>query len=106
MPQQPLVAITLSGEGQPDLGTVLVGERKGADGKTEYTAMKAGGTTVFTARDYLVTRLNKKADAFIEKAVTPGAPAAGAIPQVVVPVGTPGGVVGGDDEPMDAEGEE
>jgi uncharacterized protein DUF4340 len=103
---QPLVVITLFGDGQQEIGTVLLGEHKSADGKTEYTAMKAGGTTVFQVRDYTVTRLNKKADAFIEKAVTPGvAPAA--------PAGLPPGAAVGDeegagDEPMDldAEGEE
>jgi len=75
---QPKVAITLYGDGQQEIGTVLLGERAATEGKTEHTAMKAGGTTVFLVRDYLTTRLNKKPDGFVEKVVTPGAPSAAA----------------------------
>jgi hypothetical protein len=70
------LTVTLFGKDEQEIGRVLFGERPGGEGKVDHTAMQAGGPTVYLVRDYLVTRLNKTKDAFVEKA--PGAtPAAG-----------------------------
>jgi hypothetical protein len=100
---QPLLKATVVGEGDKPVGTVLAGSRQTADGKKEYTAMIAGGPTVFLVRDYLFTRLDKHPQDFVEKptptigAATPGTP-------VVQSEDEPeeGGV---EDEPPDTGGE-
>jgi hypothetical protein len=47
-------------EGQP-IGTVLAAKHD-----TKYYAMRAGGQTVYEARDYMYTRLDKQQDDFVE----------------------------------------
>jgi hypothetical protein len=84
--EQPAAAISVYGDDQKEIGTVLLGQRQTSDGKTEHTAMKAGGTTVFVVREYQVSQLDKKPDAFVEKPAPTGAPA-------ITPVGTPGGEI-------------
>jgi hypothetical protein len=61
----PLLALTVVGEENATVGTVLLGQRETAEAK-EYAAMTAGGPTVFLVRDYLVTRLNKQLQDFVE----------------------------------------
>jgi len=63
----PLLTITLSGAKDAKLGTILVGRRQSSDNKTEYTAMTAGGGTVFLLREYQFTRLDKPAAAFLQQ---------------------------------------
>ena len=65
---QPLLALTVYGEAGKAIGTVLLAPRPGGEAKKEYTAMLEGGPTVFLVRDYLFTRLNKKADDFVDPA--------------------------------------
>jgi len=76
----PSLTISLTGEGGKPLGTLLIGTRPAGEGQSEYTAMAANGQTVFVVRDYLMKRLFKKPDAFLEKPTpapgTPGPPAA------------------------------
>jgi len=70
---QPSLKLTVVGDNAKPVGTVLVGEVKGGEGKKNYAAMKEGGSTVFLIRDYLVTRLNKQPQDFIEQPTpTPG----------------------------------
>ncbi len=63
----PLLSITLSGAKDAKIGTVLLGRHDTEAKKTEYTAMAAGGDTVFLLRDYLFTRLDKPATAFVQQ---------------------------------------
>ncbi len=104
----PLLSLTIVGEGGKPVGTVLLAEHQTADAKKEYTAAAEGGPTVFRVRDYLVTRLNKQPQEFIETpTATPGAttPAAvsGAAPAAEEPEGNApdeemdGGDAGGDE---------
>ena len=79
--EPPSLTVTLTGEGSQEIGTVLIGKRPSGEGQSEYTAMAGGGSTVFVARDYLVKRLEKKADAFVEKPTpVPGTPRVGGPP--------------------------
>ncbi|HUI27566.1 MAG TPA: DUF4340 domain-containing protein [Candidatus Kryptonia bacterium] len=71
----PTLSISLRGANDAALGTVLVGRRQPEPNKTEYTAMAAGGDTVFLLRDYLFTRLDKQQKDFLEQP-TPAAAAA------------------------------
>ena len=72
----PALTIALTGDGGKPLGTLLIGSRQTADGQSEHTAMAGDGQTVFVVRDYLVKRLFKKPDAFIEQPTPgPGTPA-------------------------------
>jgi len=69
------------GEANAPVGTVLVAERSLADGKKEYPTMVEGGSTVYTIRDYVFTRLDKQRSQFIVQprpTVGPGTPAAAA----------------------------
>ncbi len=80
---QPLLTVTVTGADGKAVGTILLGEHQNADGKKEYAAMTAGGPTVFLIRDYLVTRLNKQPQDFIEVPTpTPGAATPTAISSV------------------------
>jgi len=70
---QPLLTLTVIGEDQKPIGMVRIAERPSAEGKKEYAAMTEGGHTVFLIHDYVVTRLNKQAQDFVEKPTpTPG----------------------------------
>lgn len=72
----PALTIALTGEGVKPLGTLLIGTRQTAAGPPEHTAMAGDGQTAFVVRDYLVKRLFKKPDAFLEKPTAgPGTPA-------------------------------
>lgn len=69
----PQLTVTVNGADGAALGTLLIGSRQAESGEPEHTAMAGGGTTVFTVRDYLVKRLFKKPDAFLERPTpTPG----------------------------------
>jgi hypothetical protein len=69
---QPLLTVSVLGEGNTAVGTALLGTHD-KDGKKEYTAMLQGGPTVFLVRDYLFTRLDKQPQDFIEKPPAPTA---------------------------------
>jgi hypothetical protein len=76
----PLLTLTVVGEDGKPIGTILLAEHQAEGAKKEYTAMREGGPTVFRVRDYLVTRLNKTPEAFVELPTpTPG----GATPTAV-----------------------
>jgi hypothetical protein len=60
----PQLTATLVGADGTALGAVLLGTRE-ANGTTEYTAMRRGGSTVFLVREYLFTRLNKQPSDFL-----------------------------------------
>jgi len=64
---QPTLTLTVLAEDGKPVGSVLVGQSSGQAEKKEYAAMAAGGPVVFLVRDYLITRLNKQAQDFIEK---------------------------------------
>ncbi len=86
---QPLLTITIIGEENKPIGTVLMSTRQADNAKNEYTATTQGGQTVFLVRDYLYTRLDKQPKDFIEK------------PTPTVS-GTPGAILApGADEPED-----
>ena len=71
----PQLSATLVGADGKPLGGVLLGTRE-ANGATEYTAMRSGGTTVLLVREYLFTRLNKQPSDFLVQATPlPGAAA-------------------------------
>jgi Domain of unknown function (DUF4340) len=91
---QPLLALTLFGEENKPVGTVLLGSRE-KDGKKEYTAMLEGGPTVFLVRDYLFTRLDKQPKDFVEKPPTP-----------TVGPGTPAPQAAASDDESDVEGDD
>jgi hypothetical protein len=92
---QPLVTLTVFGENNQKIGAVLLAPRPGDEGKKEYIGMAEGGPTVFLVRDYLITRLNKQAQDFIQQ------------PTPTVGSGTPAAAVntesGADEEPADDE---
>ena len=76
---QPLLTLTVFGDKQQKIGAVLLAPRPGGEGKKEFTGMAEGGPTVFLVRDYLVTRLNKQAQDFVQQPTpTLGANAAAA----------------------------
>lgn len=77
---QPLLKLTVVGEGDKPIGTVLLSSRAGEAGKNDYTAMAEGGQVVFLVRDYLFTHLDKQPGDFIEKP-TPTAGGAPPIPE-------------------------
>lgn len=99
---QPLLALTVVGDDGKPVGTVLIAERPSTEGKKEFAAMTEGGHTVFLVRDYLVTRLNKQPQDFVEKP-TPTVNA-GATPPAAALGGDQGAPVG--DEPLGDEGGE
>lgn len=68
----PQLRFSLSGAGGKPIGTILLAPRPGDEGKNEYVGMAEGGPTVFLVRDYVITRLNKKADDFVEKPAAAG----------------------------------
>jgi hypothetical protein len=55
------------GEDKQKRGAVLLAPRPGDEGKKEFTGMSEGGPTVFLVRDYLITRLNKQAQDFVQQ---------------------------------------
>jgi Domain of unknown function (DUF4340) len=87
----PDLLITLTDkDGQP-IGTLLAAKHD-----SKYYAMRAGTETVFEARDYMYTRLDKQRADFVQSAK----PAAGGpAPTAVTPPGSDGGL--GDSAPMD-----
>ena len=106
---KPLLSLTIVGEDSKPIGTIVLGEHQTEDAKKEYTAMTESGPTVFLVRDYLVTRLNKQGQDFIEVPTpTPGAatptainnPAPGGEPEFNEGEGDGGGgdAVGGDEQ--------
>src|SRR5262249_56484267 len=101
-----LLTYTVLGEDKKNLGTVLISEHQASEGKKDYYAMAQGGPTVFLIRDYLLTRLNKQGQDFVEK---PTPTPVGATPTIPVfqggaqPEDEPMGEV--EDEPADG-GEE
>jgi len=92
---QPLLKISVIGDENKPLGSILLAQRPSEEGKKEYAAMTENGPTVFLVRDYLITRLNKTAQDFIEKPTPPpGTP----------PVPAPAALRGGEpaeNEPLD-----
>jgi hypothetical protein len=79
--QQPLLHITVVGrEGQP-LGEIRVGQVTNEQGTKDYYAQGSSAPTVFKLRDYVVTRLQKQPQDFVEKPTpTPGAATPTAVP--------------------------
>lgn len=74
---QPLLTVTVFGEQNKPVGTVLIASRQTDSAKKDFTAMTQGGPTVFLIRDYLYTRLDKQPQDFIEKpkpTAVPGTP--------------------------------
>lgn len=70
---KPLLTIRLFGSQNQELGDLRIGVATTEQGSKEYYAMGSKAATVFKVRDYLVTRLNKSAQDFIEKPTpTPG----------------------------------
>lgn len=70
---KPLLTIRLFGSENQELGDLRIGVATTEQGTKEYYAMGSKAATVFKVRDYLVTRLNKSAQDFIEKPTpTPG----------------------------------
>lgn len=70
---KPLLTIRLFGSENQELGDLRIGVVTTEQGTKEYYAMGSKAATVFKVRDYLVTRLNKSAQDFIEKPTpTPG----------------------------------
>lgn len=70
---KPLLTIRLFGSENQELGDLRIGVATTEQGTKEYYAMSSKAATVFKVRDYLVTRLNKSAQDFIEKPTpTPG----------------------------------
>jgi hypothetical protein len=104
---QPLLTVTVFGDENRPLGTVLLASRQAEASKKEYTAMAQGGQTVFLVRDYLYTRLDKQPQDFIEKpAATPGTPTAqftGAEEPEEEPAEDEGAGADQDEEPPGAE---
>ncbi len=70
--ESPMLTVTLSGENNTPVGTILIGEHKPENGTAEYYGKSSAAHTVYKLRDYAVTRLNKTAKDFVEPA-TPGA---------------------------------
>jgi hypothetical protein len=71
----PHLSVAFTAEEGKSSGTVLIGEHKNDQGAKEYFAMAAGGPSVFKIRDFLITRLNKQAQDFVESPTpTPGGP--------------------------------
>ena len=102
---QPSLALTVIGDNQQKLGTLLLAPRPNAEGKKEFTGMAEGAPTVFLVRDYLMTRLNKQAQDFIQQptpTVGAGTPASPAAPAAQVQQPPEGDAV--EDEPV-GEGE-
>jgi hypothetical protein len=80
---QPLLTVSVFGADAKVLGAAFIGAYE-KDGKREYSAMLAGGTTVLLVRDYVFTRLDKQAKDFIEKPPAPTlAPGSAAAPAAV-----------------------
>jgi len=70
---KPLLTIRLFGAENQELGEIRIGVATTEQGTKEYYALGSKAATVFKVRDYLVTRLNKSAQDFIEKPTpTPG----------------------------------
>jgi len=85
---QPLLTLTVLGDNKQPVGTVLLAPRPSNEAKKEFTGMREGGPTVYLVRDYLVTRLNKQAQDFVQQPTPtagPGAPAAAAPPAEAEP---------------------
>ena len=72
---QPLLTVTVFGDQNKPVGTVLMASRQSDSAKKDLTAMTQGGDTVFLVRDYLYSRLDKQPQDFIEKPKPTGAPA-------------------------------
>ncbi|TMA59593.1 MAG: DUF4340 domain-containing protein [Deltaproteobacteria bacterium] len=64
----PDLRITLTDKDGQAIGTIV-----GAKHDAKYYVMKAGGQTVYEARDYMYTRLDKKSGDFVEAEQKPGA---------------------------------
>ncbi|GIW43161.1 MAG: hypothetical protein KatS3mg077_0443 [Candidatus Binatia bacterium] len=72
---KPMLTLRLVGPQQEELGVIRIGVVTTEQGSKEYFASGSRTPTVFKVRDYLVTRLNKSAQDFIEKPTpTPGGP--------------------------------
>jgi hypothetical protein len=98
----PELRITLTDKDNQPIGTLLAAKH---DGK--YYAMRAGTETVFEARDYMYTRLDRQRADFVVGAK----PAAGSLPpRAITPPGDEGGLGDdlppGDDAPADDGDEE
>jgi hypothetical protein len=100
----PLLTLTVVGDENKPVGTVLLASRETDASKKDYTAMTQGGQTVFRVRDYLYTRLDKQPQDFVEK---PKATAAPGTPNAQVSGADEAGDEAAEDEPADADqGEE
>ncbi len=66
--QEPMLKISVYDDGGTKLATILAGQRSEED-KQEVFAMAEEGNTVFTLRDYVFDRVNKKVADFWEKPV-------------------------------------
>ncbi len=72
---KPLLTVRLLGPEQQEIGSMRIGMVTTEQGSKEYFAVGSKSPTVFKVRDYLVTRLNKSSQDFIEKPTpTPGGP--------------------------------
>lgn len=80
---EPVFKVTVVGEGDKPVGTVLFGTRAAEAADQQHTAMTEGGHTVVLVRDYVFTRLDKRATDFVDKP-TPTAGAAEPTPEMDV----------------------
>lgn len=58
--EPPALVIRVGGEDGADLGSVELGSRRTDGARTEYTARRGGGDTVFLLRDYTYQQLDKQ----------------------------------------------
>ena len=92
----PDVRITLTDrDGQP-MGTIAGAAQ--TSGEKKYYAMRVGGTTIFTARDYIYARIDKQQSDFVDTGEAPKPPTA--------PAPTPAPPLGGGADADDDAGDE
>jgi hypothetical protein len=99
---QPLLTLTVFGDDKRKVGAVLLAPRPGGEGKKEFTGMAEGGPTVFLVRDYVIPRLNKQAQDFVQHPTPTIGAGTPAVPTAHVEQEADGGPV--EDEPL-GEGE-
>ena len=106
---QPLLTVTVIGDNKQKVGTVLLAPRPTAEAKKEFAGMREGGPTVFLVRDYLMTRLNKQAQDFVQQptpAAASGATAAAAAPPAAAEPDDQGAQAEMDEAVGDADGDQ
>ncbi len=72
---EPLLRISVFGQEQKPLGDIRIGAVTNEQGTKDYYAQGSASPTVYKIRDYVVTRLQKQPQDFLEKPTpTPGGP--------------------------------